>query len=184
MSKVVTIPNFLSSQECTEVLGRCISELELKQAGVGETNKVNSYLRKSSTAFIKDLGSINTRLVKILTDNIKIRGFNVSGLEDFQFTEYQIGEFYNWHKDSATYNPEFSDRFYSTVIQLNGDYTEGALEVIEGTDVITLPKGIGNLYMFPSNYTHRVKPITTGVRYSLVNWVKVIKNINETNLLI
>ena len=86
MSKVFTIPNFLSSQECTEVLARCISELELKQAGVGETNKVNSYLRKSSTAFIKDLGSINTRLVKILTDNIKIRGFYVSGLEDFQFT--------------------------------------------------------------------------------------------------
>lgn len=184
MSKVITIPNFLSNQECTEVLGRCISELELKQAKVGETNKVNSYLRKSSTAFIKDLGSINTRLVKILTDNIKIRGFNVSGLEDFQFTEYQIGEFYNWHKDSATYKPEFSDRFYSTVIQLNGDYTEGALEVIEGKEVITLPKGTGNLYMFPSNYTHRVKPITTGVRYSLVNWVKVVKNINQTNILI
>jgi predicted 2-oxoglutarate/Fe(II)-dependent dioxygenase YbiX len=181
MSKVFTIPNFLSSQECTEVLARCISELELKQAGIGETNKVNSYLRKSSTAFIKDLGSINTRLVKILTDNIKIRGSNVSGLGDFQFTEYQIGEFYNWHKDSA---PEFSDRFYSTVIQLNGAYTEGALEVIEGTDVITLLKGIGNLYMFPSNYTHRVKPITTGVRYSLVNWVKVIKNINEPSILI
>jgi len=32
--------------------------------------------------------------------------------------------------------------------------------------------------VFPSNYIHRVKPISTGIRYSLVNWVKAIKKEN------
>lgn len=178
MSKVFTIPNFLSSQECTELLARCKSELELKQAAVGQASIVDLKQRKSSIAAIKDLGSVNTRLTEILTNNIKIKGFKFSELESFQFTEYQIGEFYNWHKDSVTHNPEFSDRFYSTVIQLNDNYTEGELEVKEGSEVKTLTKGIGNLYMFPSHYIHRVKPISTGIRYSLVNWVKVIKREN------
>ena len=184
MSRIFTIPNFLSSQECTEVIAKCKSELELRQAVVGNNKEVNLKHRKSSVAFIEDLGSVNTRLTEILTNSIKIKGFNVSGLENFQFTEYQIGEFYNWHKDSATDNPEFSDRFYSTVIQLNSNYKDGELQVIEDGKEKTLTKGLGTLYMFPSYLTHRVKPISTGTRYSLVSWIKLVKNINETNTLI
>jgi len=175
MSRVFTIPNFLSSQECNEVIAKCKSELELKQAALGKSKEVHSKQRKSSIAFIKDLGSVNTRLTEILISNINLRGFNASGLGHFQFTEYKIGEYYDWHTDSG---PTFQDRIYSTVIQLNDTYTEGELEVKEGTEVKTLTKGIGSLYVFPSNYIHRVKPISTGIRYSLVNWVKAIKKEN------
>ena len=175
MSRIFTVPNFLSSQECIEVLARCKSELELKHALVGKTSIVNLKQRKSSIAKIKDLGLINTRLTEILINNINLRGFNASGLGYFQFTEYKIGEYYHWHIDSGL---TFPDRFYSTVIQLNDDYTGGELEVKEDNEVNTLTRGIGNLYMFPSNYIHRVKPISTGIRYSLVNWVKVIKKEN------
>ena len=175
MSRVFTIPNFLSSQECNEVIAKCKSELELKQAALGKSKEVHSKQRKSSIAFIKDLGSVNTRLTEILISNINLRGFNASGLGRFQFTEYKIGEYYDWHTDSGL---TFPDRIYSTVIQLNDTYTEGELEVKEGTEVKTLTKGIGSLYVFPSNYIHRVKPISTGIRYSLVNWVKAIKKEN------
>ena len=184
MSRVYTIPNFLTSQECSEVLAACNSKLELRQAVIGKTKEVNLKHRKSSVAFIEDLGSVNSRLIETLTNNVKVKGFSVSGLEHFQFTEYKQGEFYNWHKDSATDNPEFSDRFYSTVIQLNNNYTDGELEVIEDGEERALTKGLGTLYMFPSYLTHRVRPISTGTRYSLVSWIKLVKNINEINTLI
>ncbi len=35
--------------------------------------------------------------------------------------------------------------------------------------------GAGNLYIFPSNVFHRVMPIESGTRYSLVSWLKLKK---------
>ena len=44
--------------------------------------------------------------------------------------------------------------------------------------------GLGNLFIFPSNMLHRVKPIKDGIRYSLVSWLKLkeIKDYKKTIL--
>jgi len=178
MYKHFTIPNFISKDECNLLLNKCKKELTLKNATV-RGGEVDFKSRKSSVAFINDLGFLNNRLETILIDSVKVKGFSVSGLQPFQFTEYSVGEFYGWHKDSSVDNPTFSNRFYSTVIQLNDEYTEGELQLnIDGNE-ITLEPGLGTLYMFPSYTLHQVKPITSGVRYSLVNWVSLNKNLNE-----
>ena len=183
MYKHFTIPNFLSEEECNSLLVKCKEELVLKNATV-RAGEVNFKSRKSSVAFIDDLGFLNNRLETILIDSVKVKGFSVSGLQPFQFTEYNIGEFYNWHRDSSVDNPTFSNRFYSTVIQLSDEYTEGELQLsIDGKE-ITLESGLGTLYMFPSYTFHRVKPITSGVRYSLVNWIKLVENKNEKKSLL
>ena len=184
MSRVHIIPNFLTKQECTTVLVECKNNLELKQAVIGSKPEVDLKFRKSSVAFIKDLGIVNTKLMTQLTELVKIKGFNISELERFQFTEYQVGEFYNWHRDSATDSPKYAERFYSTVIQLNDDYTDGELEIIMDRKENSLPKGLGTLYLFPSNFMHRVKPISSGIRYSLVNWIKLNKDLNTKSTLI
>lgn len=178
-----TIPNFLTTSECTSILSKCKKELTLKNGTVGN-DKVDLKLRKSSVAFIDDLGFLNNRLQNKLIELVKIKGFSVSGLQPFQFTEYSVGEFYEWHRDSGVDNPKFSNRFYSTVIQLNDEYTEGELQLNIDGDEITLEPGLGTLYMFPSYTPHRVKPITSGVRYSLVNWVKLVENKNEKKSLL
>jgi len=179
MYRHFTIPNFLSKSECIDILNECKNTLTLTPAKVGTEESLNFKSRKSSVAFINDLGFLNNRLETILIDSVKVKGFSVSGLQPFQFTEYSVGEFYGWHKDSSVDNPTFSNRFYSTVIQLNDEYTEGELQLnIDGNE-ITLEPGLGTLYMFPSYTLHQVKPITSGVRYSLVNWVSLNKNLNE-----
>jgi len=177
-----TIPNFLSNQECNSLLIKCKEELVLKNASVG-SGKVDFKSRKSSVAFIDDLGFLNNRLQNKLIELVKIKGFWVSGLQSFQFTKYNLGEYYNWHRDSSIDSPAFSDRFYSTVIQLNDEYTDGELQLNINNNEITLESGLGNLYMFPSYTMHRVKPITSGIRYSLVNWVKLVENKNEKKTL-
>lgn len=178
MHKYFTIPNFLSKDECNSLLLKCKNELKLETGTVNDS-EINFKSRKSSVAFIDNLGFLNDKLQNILVELVKIKGFSVSGLQSFQFTEYSVGDYYNWHRDNSIDNTIISNRFYSTIIQLNDEYINGELQLnIDGTE-ITLESGIGNLYMFPSYTIHRIKPITSGVRYSLVNWVTLVKNKNE-----
>lgn len=183
MYNYFTIPNFLSEKECDSILNKCMSELTLSN-GTVRGGQLDIESRKSSVAFLNDLGFLNDRLRNILVDSIKVKGFEVSGIQDFQFTEYTAGGYYNWHRDSSIDNPIFSDRFYSTVIQLSDKYTEGELQLSIDGEEITLKRGLGTLYMFPSYTLHRVTPIESGVRYSLVNWIKLVENKNEKKSLL
>lgn len=177
MSKIITIENFLSKQECSDILTQCLSELVLKP---GEIVSDKKNARKSNVAWIDDLGDVNTKLKNVLIDMIKINGFNVSKLNKFQFTEYKDNGFYEWHIDRTI---DYPNRFYSSVIQLNNEYEGAELEVVESKIHYTLKKGVGNLFLFPSEYLHRVTPITSGIRYSLVNWVELEKLNKSTSLL-
>ena len=179
MYRHFTIPNFLSKSECIDILNECKNTLTLTPAKVGITESLNLEKRKSSVSPIKDLGFLNNRLENILTDSVKVKGFSVSGLQNFQFTEYCVGGHYDWHQDGGIESDAWSERFYSTVIQLNDEYADGELQLMIQNEEITLKPGLGTLYMFPSYTLHRVTPVSLGVRYSLVNWVSLNKNLNE-----
>jgi predicted 2-oxoglutarate/Fe(II)-dependent dioxygenase YbiX len=48
--------------------------------------------------------------------------------------------------------------------------------------VVEFKKGVGNLFIFNSSILHKVKPIISGERYSLVSWIalKEISNFKKT----
>jgi PKHD-type hydroxylase len=107
----------------------------------------------------------------------------VTGFGDFQFTEYKEGEYFDWHTDST--DTIYRDRFTSIVIQLNDTYNGGILEIknIKG-EIVPIENKIGTLYIFNSRLLHRVTPILNGVRYSLVNWISLVKtNSKKQNLI-
>ena len=54
-------------------------------------------------------------------------------------------------------------------IILNDDYKGGELE-IKGPLNFNIPNTMGTIIVFPSYFTHRVKPVRRGTRYSLVAW--------------
>jgi len=169
--------NFLSTEECDSILNKCKEELTLSDAKVygddvnNPTNKTN---RKSSIGWISDLGFLNERLINKLKETFHINGMEVTGLSGFQFTEYKESEYFDWHVDST--DKVFTDRFVSIVIQLNNKYTGGILEIknLKG-ELVPIENKIGTLYIFNSRLVHRVTPIETGIRYSLVNWVSLIR---------
>ena len=110
--------------------------------------------------------------------------------ESCQFTKYRHNQYYDWHCDSweKPYEKEGPDkgliRKLSMTCQLTdgSEYTGGELEFdfrnydphmrdesrhLRRAKEI-LPKG--SIIVFPSFVWHRVKPVTSGTRYSLVVW--------------
>jgi PKHD-type hydroxylase len=178
--------NFLSPEECDFILNNCKKELTLSDAEVytGDSNTIpTKKTRKSSVAWISDLGFLNERLTNKLRETFNINGMEVTGLGDFQFTEYKEGEYFDWHVDST--DTIYRDRFTSIVIQLNNSYEGGVLEIknLKG-ELVPIENKIGTLYIFNSRLTHRVTPIRAGIRYSLVNWISLVKtNSTKQNLL-
>ena len=110
--------------------------------------------------------------------------------ESCQFTKYKEGQYYDWHCDrwDKPYENKGPDhgkiRKLSMTCQLTdgSEYSGGELEfdfrnyephqreeskhLRKATEI--LPKG--SVIVFPSFVWHRVKPVTSGTRYSLVVW--------------
>lgn len=107
--------------------------------------------------------------------------------EACQFTEYKVGQFYDWHCDSyhEPYNlPDEPDRDkkirkLSMTLSLTdpSEYKGGDLEFdFRNTDEGSQPRICeeirekGSIVVFPSFVWHRVTPVTKGTRHSLVCW--------------
>jgi PKHD-type hydroxylase len=105
--------------------------------------------------------------------------------EHCQFTKYKLNQYYDWHCDSfGEPNMNGKIRKISMTCQLTdgSEYEGGELEFdfrnyepnmrdeskhkIQCKEI--LPKG--SIIVFPSFLWHRVKPVTKGIRYSLVMW--------------
>lgn len=163
--------NFLSPEECNYILSKYTKELKLSTAQVTNGNHKS---RKSSVGWIDELIGINERLTNLLKTTYNISGMEVTGLGPFQFTEYKVGEYFDWHSDRG--NELYIDRFVSTIILLNDNYNGGIFEIKDvQNNLIPINQKIGNLYIFDSGLRHRVTPVEMGVRYSLVNWISLIK---------
>jgi PKHD-type hydroxylase len=178
-----TTPNFLSKKECEDLLQFSLTK-ELEPALVSGSETVNLKSRKSNVFFYDyslDFPDLNQKLIDIFKKEVNVKGYNIDFTNNmFQFTEYTTDGYYNWHTDS---NSIIKDRYCSMVIQLNDEYTGGELQIKgEDSSEITLEKGAGNLFLFYSHLTHRVKPVISGTRYSLVNWFRLtpVENFKKT----
>ena len=106
--------------------------------------------------------------------------YYITAAEAFQITKYFKGGYYKWHLDGqGSHKEKFNEpnnpllhgyaRKLSMTILLNDEFKGGEFEIrdkLEGK--IKIKKG--SMLFFPSFIEHRVKPVTEGVRYSLVCW--------------
>jgi len=107
--------------------------------------------------------------------------FNWKFSEKIQFTIYEKGQHYNWHRDSFP-NPDKAGmiRKLSVTVQLNDskDFKDGKLQFCmddtrpdyERRIITCNESNRGSVIVFPSHLWHRVTPVTKGTRYSLVLW--------------
>lgn len=101
--------------------------------------------------------------------------YDIEGFDNFQYTRYREGEFYNWHLDI---NPAYSnyERKISASIILSDpeEYEGGEFQIIYNGRVdepVSLKPNKGDVIFFASWMPHRVAPIISGVRKSLVCWI-------------
>ena len=102
--------------------------------------------------------------------------FQIDSAQPMQITKYQVGGFYEFHKDGNGFTRDVSDkniitynktRKLSMTVVLNDDYEGGEFEFLGNG---TIKEKMGTVIVFPSYMQHRVLPVTKGVRYSLVVW--------------
>jgi PKHD-type hydroxylase len=119
---------------------------------------------------------------------------NIDG-ENMQYTQYGPGEFYGWHNDAGIachYKPQAVGnrvdglandfvnenielvRKLSFVLQLSNpdEYEGGNLQLLDesGKSYIA-PRKRGTVILFDSRCQHRVLPVKSGLRKSIVGWV-------------
>ncbi len=98
--------------------------------------------------------------------------FDIYGYHDsLQYTTYYGGGgHYDWHTDVG---PMMANRKVSVVLQLTkpDEYEGGNLQLNGGNGIVEAPKDFNTMIIFPSFMLHRVTPVITGTRKSLVTWL-------------
>lgn len=170
-----------SPTECAELIALAHT-VSAAQALVGHgANNVVHNMRRSTirwlNAAMPEMAVVKARVDRcLLKANAQHWGLNAHGYSDFQFTEYAAANagHYDFHRDDC---PEPSperwtafDRVLSCVVQLSSpvSYTGGKLEFETGPVTDFEPQG--SVIVFPSWHRHRVTPVESGCRYSLVTW--------------
>jgi len=101
--------------------------------------------------------------------------YDIKGVELLQYTKYNINQHYTWHWDVEFGWQNFQRKISATMMLSDPDeYEGGELEIcnngnFEDTKVVKPKKG--DIVFFASWMPHRVKPVISGERKSLVMWV-------------
>ncbi len=112
----------------------------------------------------------------INADNFKFDLYPFFENESIQYSHYNVGDHYSWHMDIVGRLPP---RKLSFTLMLNDDYEGGEFEIGRyffdvnklKTQTAAAENKTGTLIVFPSALPHRVKPVTKGIRKSLVGWI-------------
>jgi PKHD-type hydroxylase len=119
-------------------------------------------------------------IVEALNDGFY--GFDLNGYAYFQYTVYsgEVGGFYDWHMDMILGDgcPDVQEETRKLSLSLllsepGVDFTGGDFLVNDGRQdtPLTIPLRKGEVAAFPSWMIHKVAPVTSGTRKSIVVWV-------------
>lgn len=162
---------YFSREECSRIV-QLGENYEAQEGKVG-SDETSSKNRKSSVRFVRPDDNSNwifNKLESALTLMNKQYRFELQGFfEGVQIAAYSGGGFYDYHMDLGP--GKHSGRKLSISVQLSDptDYEGGDLEFLNIEQ--TVPRSIGSLIVFPSYLVHRVTPVTSGTRRSMVSWI-------------
>ena len=142
-----------------------------------DNDLMNTEMRKSKNCWIEDPDLSQSLFDEVSNFNSGPSQWNLNIIhtQSIQYGIYSEGDYFNWHVDQ--YSKRGITRKISASIFLNDpDEYEGGeldLEMLTPTDSpryhsFKLPKR--SIILFQSDLWHRVRPITSGVRKTLVVW--------------
>ena len=156
-----------------------------------KTNEINEHRSKIDlsirNAKCADIFPIEKQIQNLYTNIVEnvinpFYKFEIMDCEIPQLLCYEPGGHYKPHNDAEGLwvNPDGTkmykktmDRDLSTVLFLNDDFEGGYLTFPDLR--ITIKPEPGLLVCFPSSrwFVHTVEPVTKGIRYSIVTWMRV-----------
>jgi PKHD-type hydroxylase len=177
-------PSSIPSDLIEGIVRQCetIKELEKGTIGIQGEEVLDKKIRNSEVAFLPEHHWIAC-VMRQVVEQMNIENFKYDLDPGFDQKTVQFGIYgpaghYVWHKDSDIFAAENrSDlklRKLSVTVQLSepDDYEGGELQM-QGPngELYECPKERGTVIVFDSRTLHRVRPIKSGVRKSLVGWV-------------
>lgn len=121
-----------------------------------------------------------------LHENILKNKYNSTliNIEPPQFLEYPVGGHYIEHNDSEVFQDgkwkKVFSRDISILCYLDENYDGGELEFT--TLGLKIKPKRGTIISFPSykEFLHKVHPVTSGIRHTIVSWLETEKKVYET----
>lgn len=162
----------LFTESDVDEIRRLYDGFSRSNGSIGNNCEVNN-TRRTKVYWIPQSDHINSILINAITEENELRyGFDLSGTsERLQYTVYTEEEqgHYDWHIDAM----KPLKRKLSAVVQLSdpSEYEGGELQIQNG-GIHVVEKKKGTCVVFPSWMSHRVTPVTKGVRRSLVVWIE------------
>lgn len=151
------------------------------QVGSPGTEQVAEDVRKCKTAYFHQ--DSNTQWLWEKVANIVVCGnydvflYDIELIETLQYTIYEgsDSDHYTWHADATVQGYNRCDRKISGTIMLSDpeDYVGGDFEIDLAANFKpqTIKLNKGDMFLFDSQRTHCVKPVTSGKRKTIVFWV-------------
>ncbi|MBL4615114.1 MAG: 2OG-Fe(II) oxygenase [Magnetovibrio sp.] len=133
-------------------------------------------IRQSSLVWLPESDEhawVETRIAKLIADaNRQLFGFALDGFdEQLQLAAYGPGHYYDWHIDRGR-GKLAARRKLTIAVQLSDPacYGGGELEINADGRPFAAPRDQGTAVVFAATTLHRVTPVTSGLRHSLVAW--------------
>ena len=165
---IFTNDNIFSAEQCESIVWMAEKEpFTVIEQGEGRSANLKN-LKVSWLKFTIDTAWIFERVMALL------RWWEISRLEDIQFSVYSPGGKCDWHIDhnETTHGGAAMDRLCNSIVQLSppGDYTGGELQFKIQEAVFPGPTAQGSVLVLDKTIWHRVAPLASGERKSLVVW--------------
>jgi PKHD-type hydroxylase len=181
-------PERIDATLCNQIIAELAPRTNEKSIILDESRDVVGsfpHIRRSRSSFIKPDHWTARELARIASSNAT---FPLDSLicQSVQFTIYDPHDMYDWHTDC--YPAPMKEDCPREWIGLNRkvsisaniaepeSYKGGDLQFCIGSTVVPTDsgshrlRGQGTVIVFPSATLHRVTPVISGVRYSLVSW--------------
>lgn len=165
------------SPETVQQIIACGEAEEAHTATVSNQRQFREQVRSSTVRWVGDQWIRDKLWEFVKHANINAFGVDVMNVAELQFTEYHATEngHYDWHHDIHWQQDgdlkTNADRKLSITVQLSdpSEYRGGEFE-FEECPTPADARAKGTILVFPSYLRHRVLPVTSGTRKSLVAW--------------
>jgi|TARA_B110000908_G_C10236809_1_gene443798 PKHD-type hydroxylase len=173
---VETIKPIFTPEQCQKIINMGHS-LPKKTAHIGgkEGHVEDSKTRTSHISWIPFhklepmYRTLEESMQRVNRNHFGFEGMQLT--EQAQYTEYPEGGFYNWHSDNdieMKKEPPVRKISMTLLLSNENEFEGGGLELVSPGKKAKLTQG--NAIFFASFISHRVAPVTRGVRKSLVVW--------------
>jgi|LauGreSBDMM110SN_4_FD.fasta_scaffold00908_2 PKHD-type hydroxylase len=173
----ITLPSCIEFGEIQNIKKQ-LAELELSQATVsGEIAKETRSCKIAWIPYTDEWSWLYGRVYDLaLWANGEAFKFEpLDFTEPIMYCEWESGDHFDWHVDIGDIHP-YSSRKLAVTVQLSDsdDYRGGNLEFASSPNPeywYTVSRAAGSVVIYPTYLTHRITPVTSGVRKSLVFWL-------------